>query len=193
MPPGKMTGTIRNRMGSVQEGLELLDPGNKSEDDMINDMAARRIPYAAMNAHRERAAMALSTGATLKMAAQYAGISVRQIKKYMEISDFRKRVEELRMVLMSRIRGRLLHEMGRRTTGKHIKRMELLDLLRVYDRMNGTVGGQKGIQIGEMNVGTTNYDSIITALFASNSGEEGEDFPRLILDGSGLPSGDSPE
>lgn len=185
---------MRNRMGAVREGLDLLDPSHKTEDEMINDLASRRVPYAAMNAHRERAAMALSTGATMKIASRYAGVSVRQIKKYMEISDFRRRVEELRMILMSKIRGRLLKEMGRRTGPKQIGRMELLDLLRVYDRVSGTGGnGRQGIQIGEMNVGTTNYDTIISALLSFDSGEEGKDFPRLILDGVGLPGANPSE
>jgi hypothetical protein len=186
-----MTGAIRNRMGAVQEGLDLLNPRGASVEEMTETNIDRRVPYAAMNAHRERAAMAIATGATMKMAAAYAGVSVRQIKKYYEISDFRARIEEHRTVLMSRIRGRLLKEMGRRTAPTAIKRMELLDLLRVYDRMSGTTGGRGGVQIGEMNVNQTNYDTLVSALFTTNSGPEGGDFPELVIDGSPLPAGDT--
>jgi len=170
----------------------LINPTGKDFEDIKEGIAKNpRMHYVAMRAHQEQAAQALAAGATHKLAAAHAGISVRQVKKYYADPDFRARIEELRNTLMSRIRGRLMRELNRRTTGDNLKNLEILDFLRVWDRV--TTGG-KGIKLqvdGDVNV--TNYDTIIQALLAPNSGSNGEDFPVYEPNSIRLPSGDSPE
>jgi len=136
-----------------------------------------RLRYAAMRAHMEMASQALAVGATQKLAAQYAGVSARQIKKYMQDPDFRARIEEHRAATTSKIKGKIVRELDRRTNGAAIKNMELLDLLRIMDRL--TVGG-KGMAVtveGDINV-NNKYENILAALFAPNTGSDGGDFPE---------------
>jgi hypothetical protein len=140
----------------------------------------------------ELSAQVLAVGGTFKMAAARAGISTRQVKKYWMQDQFRSRVEELRMTLLSRLRGRIVRELERRTGDDAIKEMELLDLLRVWDRVGGGVKGPGGISIGEMNLTQTNYDHILAAIITPNAGSEGGDFPifepgDLLLPGVSSP------
>lgn len=147
--------------------------------------------YAAMRAHQEMAAQALAVGATNKLAGQYAGVSPRQIKKYMTDPDFRARIEEHRATTTSRIRGKIIRELDRRTGSVQIKNMELLDLLRVMDRL--TTGG-KGMAItveGDVNV-NNKYENILAALFAPDSGSNGGDFPSYGADDVLVPGRSSP-
>lgn len=191
IPPGEMTGQIRNRMEPTNRGLRVVNPRGEEFDDIKDKIEKQpRLRYAGMRAHQELAAQALSVGATQKMAAKYAGVSPRQIKKYLTDPDFRARIEELRVLLGSRIKGRLLRELNRRTNGINMKNIELLDLLRIWDRMNGPQGG-KGMHLqveGDVNV--TNYDGILAALFSPNSGPNGGDIPTYESEGLQLPSGD---
>ena len=123
------------------------------------------------------------------MAAKYAGVSPRQIKKYYTDADFRTRIEELRSLLASRLKGKILRELNRRMTGAGLKEMDLLDMLRVFDRV--TVGG-KGMAINvEGDINVSQYDTILAALFAPNSSPNGGDFPGYEPEDVSLPSGDS--
>lgn len=193
IPPENMTSQMRNRKGPSEQGLRLLNPKGEEEDETIQRFAAKpRQKYAAMAAHKERAAQALSVGATQKMAAHYAGVSPRQIKKYYTDPNFRTRIQELREVLGGRIQGRILREFNRRVTGQAIQNMEMIDLVRVFDRV--TAGG-KGMAItvqGDVNVGDR-YEAILTQLFDPNAGPEGEDFPVYGAGEFSVSGGDSPE
>lgn len=151
----------------TDKGLEEIEEGIKKGQP--------RARYTGMRAHQELAAQVLAVGGTQRLAAKYAGVSYRQIKKYYSSSDFRTRIEELRAVMASKIKGRIMNELSRRTDPKMIKNMELLDLLRVMDRL--TVGG-KGMAIqvsGDVNV--NNYETILASLFAVNPGSDGENIP----------------
>lgn len=189
--PEEMTGQIRNRLEPTNRNLKVVNPTGKDFSDYKGGFEKNpRMHYAAMRAHMEMAAQVLAVGGTQKMAARYAGISARQIKKYMTDPDFRTRIEELRSLLASRIKGKILRELNRRTDGINLKNMDLLDVLRVFDRV--TVGG-KGMAIhvdGDVNV--NNYEAILTSLFASNARPDGEDFPVYEHGSVQLPSGDSP-
>lgn len=181
-------------MEATNRHLKILDPKPLDAESVQQQMVAKnpRIRYSGMRAHMELAAHALAVGGTQKLAAKYAGVSERQIKKYYADPDFRVRIEELRAVLASKLKGRILRELDRRTTGDNIKNMELLDMLRVFDRI--TTGG-KGMAIsvaGDVNV-SNNYEAILASLFNPNAGSNGGDFPVYESDSLQLSGGDSPE
>lgn len=192
IPPEQMSSQERNRKGPTEQGLRLLNPRGEEEEDTVERFAAKpRQKYAAMAAHKERAAQALAVGSTQKMAANYAGVSQRQIKKYYTDPEFRTRIQELREVLGGKIQGMILREFNRRLTGKEIRGMEIIDLTRVFDRV--TAGG-KGMAItvqGDVNV--NRYEAILTQLFSPNTGSEGEDFPVYGAEEFSVSEDDSPE
>lgn len=168
-------------------GLRVLNPSGKDAEDYQEEISKNpRVRYAAMRGHQEMAAQALAVGATQKLAAKYAGVSQRQIKKYYAIPDFRVRVEELRAVLASRMKGRIMRELNRRLTGENIKNMDTLDMLRIFDRIS--IGG-KGMAIsinGDVNV-NNKYETILASLFSPNTGEDGGDFPQFGDPSTALP------
>lgn len=169
----------RKRLEATNRGLRLLNPTGKDADKIEEELVAKapRMRYAAMAAHKELAAQALAVGSTQKLAAQYAGVSPRQIKKYMTDPDFRARILEFRAMTTSKIQGKIMRELDRRTAPKSIRSMELLDLLRIMDRLSPAGGKGMNINVeGDMNVGNK-YDNILASLFAADSGTHGGDFP----------------
>jgi len=192
LKPEEMTGRDRNSLPPTNRNLKILNSTGKDAEDYQAGIAKNpRMHYAAMRAHQEMAAQALAAGGTYKMASRYAGVSIRQVKKYYTDPDFRARIEELRNVLTSRIRGRLVRELNRRTTGKNLENLEILDFLRVWDRVNTGGKGMKLQVDGDVTI--NNYDAILQALFAPNPGSDGADFPVYGSDSVQLPGGDSPE
>jgi hypothetical protein len=186
----------RNRAPLVNEALKFLPPKEVREtfEERQARLEGKRIKYAGMKAHQEMAAQVLAAGGTFKQAAHRAGVSVRQVKKYYTEADFRTRIEEMRQVMFSKIRGRVIREMENRTKPGEIENIELLDLLRIFDRMYGPIGGKSGVQIaGDLNVTSNNYDTLVAALLAPQSGAEGGDFPIFEPENLRLPSGSSPE
>lgn len=182
----------RKRLEPTNRGLAILNPKGKELEDYKEEIVKKpRMRYAAMRAHQEMAAQALAVGATQKLAGQYAGVSARQIKKYMMDPDFRARIDEHRSMMMSKIKGKIMRELDRRTDRVSIKNMELLDLLRIMDRL--TVGG-KGMAItveGDVNV-NNKYENILAALFAPNAGADGSDFPEYGASDVLVPGTSSP-
>lgn len=179
-------------MESTNRGLSILNPKGKELEDYHEEIVKKpRMRYAAMRAHMEMSSQALAVGATQKLAAQYAGVSARQIKKYMMDPDFRARIEEHRATTTSRIRGKIVRELDRRTGPAVIKNMELLDLLRIMDRLNT---GGKGMAItveGDVNV-NNKYENILAALFSPNAGANGGDFPEYGASDILVPGTSSP-
>jgi len=186
------TGRDRNLLPAVREGLRVLDPKGETFEERSERFRAQRLPYAPMRAHMEMAAMALAAGGSFRLAASNAGVSVRQVKKYYTDAEFRRRIEELRNTMFSKIRGRVIKEMSSRTEPGKIEKIELLDLLRVFDRVAGPIGGKAGVNIaGDINVSSTQYDTIIAAVLAKNSDSEEPDFPVFELNGTAVPVEDS--
>lgn len=185
--------TERRQMGKVTEIMRDVPRARESFAERQERLIGQRVKYSAMEAHMEMAATALASGASFKLAAAKAGISVRQVKKYYSTADFRGRIEELRSTTFSKIRGRVLKELENRTDPTKIGKIELLDLLRVHDRVYGPPGGGKpGVNIaGDLNVGGTHYDQLIAALFTEKSDSEEPDFP-IFEPNSVSPSSDSP-
>jgi len=181
------------RQPLVRENLALVPDSRETFEERQARLEGKRIKYSGMIAHQEMAAMVLAAGGSFKMAATRAGISMRQVRKYYTEADFRARIEELRTIMFSKVRGRVIKELEKRTEPGKIDNIELLDLLRVFDRVAGPLGGKAGIQIsGDVNV-SNNYDNIINALLAPQPREESADFPIYEVEGTALPSGDSPE
>ena len=182
----------RKRLEATNRGLAILNPKGKELEDYHEEIVKRpRLRYAAMRAHQEMAAQAMAVGATQKLAAQYAGVSARQIKKYLTDPEFRTRVEEHRTMTTSKIRGKIIRELDRRTGPATIRNMELLDLLRIMDRI--TIGG-KGMAItveGDVNV-NNKYENILAALFSPNAGANGSDFPEYGPSDVLIPGTNSP-
>ena len=188
--PDDATGHDLNRLPAVREGLRILDPKKESFEERSARFEAQRLPYAPMKAHQELAATVLAAGGSFRLAANHAGVSVRQVKKYYTTASFRQRIEELRQTMFSKIRGRVIKEMEKRTEPDKIDKIELLDLLRVFDRVAGPIGGKAGVQIaGDVNVSTSKYDTLIQAILAPESSSEEPSFQVLELDGDSLPGG----
>jgi hypothetical protein len=200
LEPGEQTPVTRRVTPSANQGLRLLNPTGKDAADYMAEAEAKpigsvkkttRVRYQRMAGHMEMAAQALAVGTTQRMAAKYAGVTERQIKKYYADPDFRVRIDELRQVLASRIRGKLIRELNRRTNKSMLQNMDLLDVLRIWDRI--TTGG-KGVHIeGDVNIQQNQYDGILQQIFAVNSEGEGEDFPSYGDPSLRLPSGDPQE
>lgn len=188
-PIEKQTAQIKRRMGPADTGLRVLNPQNKGFEEIKDEIDTKqRIPYSAMAAHMELAAQALAVGATRKMAAQYAGVGPRQVKKYLTDASFRTRVEELRDLLVSKLRGKVIRELDRRTSPELIKQMDLLDVLRIGDR----VGLGRGENITERDSGNTNYDRLLQQVFVIGSGPESRDFQIYEPEGLPIPGTDTP-
>lgn len=177
----------------MNRDMAILDPTHKKSDVEELDRKYRQQPrlrYTAMRARMEASAHALACGASNKMAAEYAGVSERQIKKYLEDPDFRARIAELRELLSGKIQGKILREFNRRVSGKHIRMMDTMDLSRIYDRV--TQGG-KGMAIniaGDVNV--NKYDTVLAALFDADPEPDGEDFPSFGDSGTVIPGTSTP-
>lgn len=190
LPPNS-TGRDRNSLSTVNKRLPMVVPEFKSHAELTEEIAETRPKYAPMLAHREMAAQVLATGGSYRLAANHAGISVRQVKKYLTSPDFRARVEELRTLMMSKVRGRLMKEMVRRTTPSMLKQTELMDFLRIFDRVYGNASKNGGINIaGDINV--NNYDTFLQALLAPDGSAQGEDFQSFTIDGTAVSVEDSP-
>jgi hypothetical protein len=181
------SGMVRRRAPVVQEGLRILKI--KDEVELVDSNIKKRLRYAAMHAHRELAAAVLAVGGTRKMASRKAGVSVRQIQKYWEDPDFRERIQELQELLGNRVRGKVMKEINRRTAPAMIKKMELLDLLRVGDRF-GLGRGKASAISTEVNI--HNYESIFNSVFLADPEQESEDFPAFEPTSLALSGGDSP-
>lgn len=192
LSPGEMTPRARRSIDSVNEGLRLLNPSGADAEDIEEKLSKNpRQRYAAMHAHRELAAMALSIGSTQRMAAKYAGVSPRQIKKYYADPDFRVRIEELRAVLASKMKGKIMRELNRRLTGDKLKNMDTLEMLRIFDRI--TTGG-KGMAInvsGDLNV-NNKYEAILAAILDTDASNDGADFPQFGDRGVTIPGRSTP-
>lgn len=188
MPEYETTPRRQKRLEMVNTGIKVLNPSGKEFEEVKEDFGSRkRLPYAGMRAHQELAAQALAVGGNTTMAATYAGISRRQLRKYLTDPDFRARVEELRTLLLSKVRGKIIKEIDRRTSPELIKKMELLDLLRVGDR----VGLGRGAVEAETPSGTPSYDSLLTQIFVTHSERESTDFQVYEPEKLPLPGSDS--
>lgn len=189
-PQRRMTPQIRNKVDVVEQNLRVLAPG---EDDLdVQEQKKefgerRRQKYAMMRSHMEVAATVVAAGGSYEMAANQAGVSERQVRKYMSDSDFRARVEELRELLMGRVRGRIQEEFARRTEPGKIERLEIMDLARIYDR---TGAGTEGNASSE---GAMNYDRILQQIFITNSGPESSGFPEYGDEELSIPDKSSQE
>jgi len=89
-----------------------------------------------------------------------------------------------------------MKEVSRRTDPEMIKKMELLDLLRVGDRFGLGRGKDSAISVSKTEI--NNYESIFNAVFlgdaeqSTDTGEESEDFPAFEPSRLALSGGDSP-
>lgn len=190
------SGHDRNLLPAVVEGVKLIDPQNETFAERQERLRGQRKPYASMRAHQEMAATVLAAGGSMRMASLKAGVSIRQVKKYYTEPDFRKRIEEMRSTMFQKVRGRVVKELEKRTRGGMIDRIELLDLLRIFDRVYGSPGGKGGSGVniaGDINVTNTNYDTLVAQILAANTEAEGGDFPSFELDSLRLPEANSPE
>jgi len=176
----------------LAKGADLKVVGPADAVDEIPTGTPRRAQYQAMQMHMERAAIALAAGASWKTTADFAGVSVRQTRKYYTDPDFRARIDELRKTMTSRLQGRIVKELLRRTSPNAIQRIELLDLLRIGDRV-GLARGSNALEAEAANGGSTSYETIFNTIFLTHTGEKGGDFPIYGNERLSLPGGDSPE
>ena len=191
LSPDEASSQERKKLAPINRGLALVNPEGKDTSEMVGEIvgASPRTQYAPMRAHQEAASMVIAVGGTYKMAARYAGVNRRQVHKYMQDPNFRARVDEHRAKMVSGIKGRILGELGRRTKGKAIQNWEIMDLVRVLDRLTGS-GGKGMTTIIEGDVNVNKYEGILAALFGPDAGSNGSDFPRFG-DQRNVISGDS--
>lgn len=192
--PDDASPNLKKKAEAIKPAMEILDPKRETFEERQERLENKRIPYASMVAHKEMAAMVLAAGGTYRLAAAKAGISVRQVKKYYTTADFRARIDELRKTTFSKILGRVLKELEVRTDPAVIGNIELLDLLRVWDRVAGSPGkGAGGMNIGEINVTNNNYDALLTALVSAKREGQSADFPEYRPEDLLLPGESPPE
>lgn len=186
----------KNKAEIVPEHLKTL---RMPDPDKVEEKAIKkRQRYAPMQRKMEIAAHVLAAGGSAKLAARKVGVSPRQIRKYAASADFRDRVVELHETLATRVRGKVIKEVDRRTSPELIKKMELLDLLRVGDRFG--LGRGAGSVVVNDNREIHNYEATFNQLFhssenaqqLSDSEEEGADFPEFEPTSLALSGGDSP-
>jgi hypothetical protein len=133
------------RIGPTNRGLALLNPEAKTAGDIAGELAvgptnaagvSPRAQYAPMKAHMELASQVIAVGGTYRMAARYAGVNRRQSSQVHDRwrnSGLASKSTPAKMA--SGIKGRILGELGRRTRGKAIHNWEIMDLVRVLDRL----------------------------------------------------------
>jgi hypothetical protein len=181
---------VKKRLPVVEERMKIMGLAKHAVDEEERLIKQRRVPYARMRAHMEVAAIVLAAGGTRKMAAAKAGVTLRQIQKYLGNPDFRARVAELQELTVKKILGKVVKEIDRRTDPKVIKKMELMDLLRVGDRVG--LGRGNGNTVVNDNSQTTSYEATFNALIFPDSEKEGADFPEFEPTDLALSGGDSP-
>lgn len=181
---------VKNRIPVVEDNLKLIGKKAKTSDEVEEITIEKRQRYAEMKGHMEVAAAVLAAGGSPKIAGRKAGVSGRQVRKYMESAVFRERVQELQETLGNRIRGRVLKEVSRRTSPSMIRKMELLDLLRVGDRVGLGRGNASSISI---NTEIHQYESTFAQVVLSDAGEESEDFPTYEPTDLSVSGGNPPE
>jgi hypothetical protein len=112
------------------------------------------------------------------MAGAKAGVSDRQIRKYMTDSDFRSRVLELREKLTNQVHGAILNRFSELVADNNIKNLEVMDLVRIFDRVVGTSQGGRTpvVNTGE---GQEKYDSFLQQITVVVNSGQGPDFPEF--------------
>jgi predicted transcriptional regulator len=183
---------VEQNLATMQEA----DPNvARSEEQIYGELTAAGVrgPFAAMAAHQEIAAVMLAAGATLGEAAQRAGVTEVTVSRYWAEDSFRRRVFELRSIVMDGINGRIVGELDRRTKGRNLQNMELLDVLRVFDRTNPkpSAGEKRAVTVaGNLNVTQLNYAGIAAEIAGPDAAEEVPDF-LVIGPGGAAVAGDS--
>ncbi|MDQ3024418.1 MAG: hypothetical protein M3R04_08565, partial [bacterium] len=176
---------------AVERSLALLPPEMlRSEDEIFDELIERgqKPAHAAIQAHREMAATILAAGGTFEEAGDHAGVSAGTVGKFYEEESFRQRVEEMRAVVLSEVQGRIVADLKRRIL--QVDKMELTDVLRVYDRTVGTAGRNKGstVNVGNLTVNNATYDTILAKISLPDADEEGGDLQGSGFDLVPLPS-----
>lgn len=197
LDPEEESSHDRNRLPAMTRGVRILNPEDKMPSEVDEEirqeaqMQGRRVQYSVMHAHMELAAIALATGATKKQAAAYAGISVDQLKKkYLPDPDFRARISELHAQMTTSIKGRIVKELLRRTEPENLQQMEILDVLRIGDRVGLSRGA--GGENEETNQEHRKYDVIFNQILV-HAGPQGGDFPIYEPNRPALPGESPPE
>jgi hypothetical protein len=189
--PMKIPSSIElNRLPVVEKNMAILTNGKPQDPLRLQADIAKREKYSSMKSHMEMAAVVLAAGGTQRMAAQHAGVSKRQVHKYITSSQFRERVAELREIIKSRVGGRILAEFVRRTEPETIGRMEILDLTRIYDRVEANAFQMAPTEV-EVTPAQQKHDSFLQQIININTGDEKPDFPSYESSYVQLPEGDS--
>lgn len=194
LDPEEQTNHTKNRQGAMDRGVRILNPEDKMPSELAEEInkdgfQGRRVQYSVMHAHMEMAAIALATGCTIKQAAAYAGVSKAHIKKkYLPDPDFRARVSELHTQMTASIKGRIIKELLRRTEPENLQTMEILDVLRIGDRV-GLGRGEAAADEGSPE--HRKYDVIFNQILV-HAGPQGGDFPIYEPNRPALPGEDSP-
>lgn len=182
----------------VEQNLAVLakemPDTTRSEEQIFGELveAGVRPPFAAMAAHQEIAAVILAAGGTLGEAANRAGVTEVTVSKYWARDSFRRRVQELRSIVVDGINGRIVGELDRRTKGRNLQDMEITDVLRIYDRTNPKQSARDGRAVtvaGNLNVTQLNYAGIEAEISRPDSAEESADFVVLGADGHPVAEG----
>jgi hypothetical protein len=177
-----------------QRALVLVDHLDAVKDEEEAELAPQRRPkFHELRPHQERAAVYIAAGGTIAMAGEAAGVSGRQVRKYLQDPNFRDRIIELRQIVLSEMQGKIMQELLARLTPEKIAKMEVMDLLRIYDRSVG--GKDKGLEDG---ASVQKYDQVFNNIIllanqsgSPNSSDQSADFPEYGPEDLLLPGGDS--
>ena len=191
-----VTPQIARKLQVVDSNLDIIAPDADDLDfaTLKADYADRkRVKYAALRAHQEIAATMIACGATYEMAGAQAGVSDRQIRKYMTDSDFRARVAELREKLTSQVHGAILNRFAELVSAGNIRNLEVMDLTRIFDRVVGTSqGGGRGGPVVNTGEGQERYDNFLQQITVVVNSGQSPDFPEFETTDVRLSEGSSP-
>lgn len=122
------------------EKMELVRA--QEESGAIAPMTpGRRAQFVALETHREMASEILGAGGTFEEAADHAGVSRATVAKWYAEEDFRRRVDEQRSVVRSKVGGRIEQWMDRRTSNPdELDKADPKVTLAIYDRISAGPG-----------------------------------------------------
>lgn len=180
----------KREAGAVIKFAQIRREVESAEEETPDVPGRHRTKFHSLRPHKEMAATMLAAGGSTQQAADVANISTRQVKKYYQDADFRERVVELRQIVLSEVQGTIIEELRKRVSPEKIAKMDVMDLLRIYDRTTG--GKDKGL---DAQVTVVKYDAIFEQISQqitrADADAEVEDFQEYGPEDLLVPGGDS--
>lgn len=172
------------------QGLRPAEMRHKN----LQDVREGRTRYASLPVKKEIAAVVLAAGGSIAQAAKAVGCTRAAIRRYLQEDAFRERVGELQAQTSTLVTGRILQEFDKRTRPEEIQKLEVLDLTRILDRVQGqTPHAQDAKRKEEEPHDGDQYVFALQQIINVDGGSEGEDFPAFTAEDLRLSGGDPSE